>query len=74
MSKIQEFNELRYMYESCRCKSIQTFSGKKKYVHECHVVTEKGEIEISEWISLIEKLIEKHNEGEIQKKLYLSVV
>lgn len=67
MSKIQEFDDLRFMYGSHR---TMTESFSKKLIYKSYAVTKLGEIEINKWMSLIEKLIEKYNETDIQKRLY----
>ncbi len=64
------FEDLRLMYRTGRSYVVGTDRlGNKKYTYRNGVMTKFGDIEESEWISLIKALIAREGEEELQRWL-----
>lgn len=61
-----KFSDLRVHYGTGRSIHVSGTGRDKKFRYRCGAMTDLGDLEISEWKSLLNALIEYHGEKEIQ--------
>lgn len=64
-----KFSDLRVHYGTGRSIHVSGTGRDKKYRYRYGKMTDLGDLEFSEWKSLLNALIEYHNEQEIQQQL-----
>lgn len=64
-----KFSDLRVHYGTGRSIHVSGTGRDKKFRYRCGAMTDLGDLEISEWKSLLNALIEYHSEQEIQQQL-----
>ncbi len=64
-----EFSDLRVRYGTGRSIFVSGSGRDKKYRYRYGVMTNLGDLEISEWKSLMKALIEYHGEQELQEQI-----
>lgn len=69
-TKKADFSKLRQHYGTGRDQSYKKPDGTKVHQYRHGIMTDIGDIEATEWISLANELIDKYNERDIFNELY----